>query len=162
MAGIGADDAIELAAELQGAAEQPTMQLQVVRGLVHEIDAVGVPVGTEQCGTQAEHHADGQLCGLLAGHWRFGDHLFANDHHLAGLFDEDRQRIVHQMSVMQHDLQGIAQRALMSEQQADHAEIRELTRLGHAQAEGLAATAGGRLFQQAHGGVDGNAVFRGL
>ena len=85
-----------------------------------------MPVGAEQGGAQAEHHADGKLSGLAAGHRRFGDHLFANDHHLAGFFDENRQRIVHQVPVMHHHLQGIAQRALMAEQQGDHAEIREL------------------------------------
>ncbi|MNN80304.1 hypothetical protein D3C81_1970240 [compost metagenome] len=43
-ADVRADDAVELAAELQVAAEQPAMQVQVVRWLVHEVDAVGMPV----------------------------------------------------------------------------------------------------------------------
>ncbi|MCY1186780.1 hypothetical protein D9M73_276890 [compost metagenome] len=102
------------------------MQLQVVGRLVGEIDAVGMPVRAEEGGAQAEHHADGKLSGLSAGQRRFGDHLLANDHHLAGLFDEDGQRIIHQVPVMHHHLQGITQRALMAEQQADHAEVREL------------------------------------
>ncbi|MNY26046.1 hypothetical protein D3C86_1598720 [compost metagenome] len=50
----------------------------------------------------------------------------------------------------------------MAEQQADHAKIRELARLGHAQAEGLATAGGGGVFQQAYGGIDLDAVFRGL
>jgi len=45
----------------------------------------------------------------------------------------------------------------MAEQQADHAEVRELARLGHAQAKGLATAGGRRVFQQAHGGIDGDA-----
>ncbi|MNL10907.1 hypothetical protein D3C87_1317220 [compost metagenome] len=49
----------------------------------------------------------------------------------------------------------------MAEQQADHAKIRELARLGHAQAEGLATAGSGRIFQQTHGGIDGNAMFGG-
>ncbi|MNC69216.1 hypothetical protein D3C75_1198860 [compost metagenome] len=43
-ADVGADDAVELAAELQFATKQPAVQVQVVRCLVHEVDAVGVPV----------------------------------------------------------------------------------------------------------------------
>ncbi|MNZ62814.1 hypothetical protein D3C78_809450 [compost metagenome] len=138
------------------------MQVQVVRRLVHEVDAVRVPVRAEQGRAQTEHHADGQLRSLATGHRRLGDHLCTNDRHLAGLFNEDRQRIVHQMTVAHHHLQRFAQGALMAEQQADHAEIRKLARLGHAQAEGLATAGGGRIFQQAHGGIDGNAVFGGL
>ncbi|VVN71628.1 hypothetical protein PS685_05069 [Pseudomonas fluorescens] len=116
----------------------------------------------EQGGTQAEHHPDRQFVGLSAGHGRVGDHLFANDHQLAGLFNEQGQRVVHQMPVMHQHLQRITQRSLVAEQQADHAEVRELARLGHAQAEALAAAGGGRILQQAHGGIDGNAMLRGL
>ncbi|MNN32283.1 hypothetical protein D3C81_1460020 [compost metagenome] len=49
----------------------------------------------------------------------------------------------------------------MAEQQADHAEVRKLARLGHAQAECLTAAGGSRIFQQAHGGIDVDAVFGG-
>ncbi|MNV47343.1 hypothetical protein D3C71_1392090 [compost metagenome] len=154
-----ANDAIELAAEFQIAAEHAPMQVQVVRWLVHEVDAARAPVRAEQGRAQTERHADGQFRGLATGHRRFGDHLFTNDHHLAALFNEDGQRVVHQMTVAHHHLQCFAQGALMTEQQADHAEVRKLARLGHAQAEGLATAGGGRIFQQTHGGIDGDAGF---
>ncbi|MNT57237.1 hypothetical protein D3C72_1945950 [compost metagenome] len=50
----------------------------------------------------------------------------------------------------------------MAEQQADHAEIRKLARLGHTQAKRLTTAGGRRFFQQAHGGIDVDAVFGGL
>ncbi|MNE35175.1 hypothetical protein D3C80_1289220 [compost metagenome] len=46
----------------------------------------------------------------------------------------------------------------MGEQQADRAEVGELARLGHAQAEVLAAAGGGRVLEQAHRGIDRDAV----
>ncbi|MNE02987.1 hypothetical protein D3C80_954730 [compost metagenome] len=65
------------------------------------------------------------------------------------------------MSVVHHHLQRIAQCALVREQQADDAEIGELARFGHAQAERLAAGGNGRGFQQAHGRIDGDTLFGG-
>ncbi|MCY1451395.1 hypothetical protein D9M71_682610 [compost metagenome] len=89
--GVGADNAVELAAELQLAAEQASVHLQVFWRLMGEIDTEGLPVRTQQGRTQAKHHTNSQLVGLAGRHRRIGDHLFTNDHHLAGFFNEDRQ-----------------------------------------------------------------------
>ncbi|MCY1435338.1 hypothetical protein D9M71_514280 [compost metagenome] len=150
--GGGADDAVELAAELQLAAENAPVHGQVGRCLVGEIDADRVPVRTEQGGAEAVHHGDRQLDGLAAVDRHVGDHFLANDHGLAVFFDEDRQGVVDQMAVLHDHLQGLAQGALVAEQQADLAEIRQLAQFGHAQAERLAAADVRRLLEQVDGG----------
>ncbi|MOA28158.1 hypothetical protein D3C78_1490840 [compost metagenome] len=60
---------------------------------------------------------------------------------------------------MHHHLQRIAQGSLVSQQQADDAEVGELARFGHAQAKALATAGSGRVLQQPHGRIDRNAVF---
>ncbi|MNZ46332.1 hypothetical protein D3C78_640110 [compost metagenome] len=102
------------------------MQVQAVWRLMHEVDAVGAPLRAEQCRAQAEQHANDQLRGLAIGQQCLGDHHCTNDHHPAGLFNEDSQGIVHQMTVALHHLQGVAQGALLAEQQADYTEVRKL------------------------------------
>ncbi|MNP04255.1 hypothetical protein D3C76_961640 [compost metagenome] len=72
----------------------------------------------------------------------------------------DGQGVVEQVPVLDDHLQGIAQGALVAEQQADFAKIRELAQLGHAQAEGFAATDPRRLFQQGHHAGHRNALVR--
>ncbi|MNN50794.1 hypothetical protein D3C81_1653980 [compost metagenome] len=121
--GIGADDAVEIAAKLQVAAEQAPMQMQVLWRLVHEVDAVRAPLRAEQCRAQAEQHTDDQFRGLAAGQQRFGDHLGTNDHHPAGFFNEDPQGVIHQMTIVLHYLKGLTQGALLAEQEADRAEV---------------------------------------
>ncbi|MCY1460438.1 hypothetical protein D9M71_779960 [compost metagenome] len=59
-----ADDAIELAAELHLAAEHPTVQLQLRRRIVGEVDADRPPARAEQGAAHAEQDADGQLDAL--------------------------------------------------------------------------------------------------
>ncbi|MOA07414.1 hypothetical protein D3C78_1271070 [compost metagenome] len=154
-----ADDAVELAAELQLAAEQPAMDALVFRRIMGEVHAQRPPVRTEQRAAQAEQHADGQLQSLAHRHGRVGEDFFAHDHQLAVLLDVDRQRLVDQVAVAGDGVERVAQGRLVGEQQADRAEVGELARFGHAQAEVLAVAGVGRVFQQGHGGGGGDALF---
>ncbi|MNM74541.1 hypothetical protein D3C81_863050 [compost metagenome] len=115
---------------------------------VGEVGADRMPVRTQQCRAQAHHHTDRQLRGLTAAGGPLIDHLFTDDHRLAFLLDMNRQGVIEQMPVLHDHLQGIAQGALVAEQQADFTEIRQLSRLGHAQAESLAVAGPGGFFQQ--------------
>ncbi len=72
-------------------------------------------------------------------HRLVGDDLLTDDHRLADFLDVDGQCVVEQVAVLHDHLQGVAQRVLMADQQADFAEIRQLAQFGHAQAEGFAA-----------------------
>lgn len=65
------------------------------------------------------HHADGQLDGLAAVHRLVGDDLLADDHRLADFLDVDGQCVVEQVAVLHDHLQGVTQRVLMADQQAD-------------------------------------------
>ncbi|MCY1541232.1 hypothetical protein D9M68_769110 [compost metagenome] len=125
-----------------------------------EVDTGRVPVRAEQGCAEAMHHADGQLDGLTAVRGVTGDHLFTNDHGLAGFLDIDRQRVVEQVAVLHDHLQRIAQAVLVAEQQADLAEVGQMAQFGHAQAEGLAAAFAGGLFHQTDGSLDRYALLR--
>ncbi|MNC49155.1 hypothetical protein D3C75_983110 [compost metagenome] len=58
------------------------------------------------------------------------------------------QRVIEQVAVLHDHLQRVAQVALVAEQQADFAEVRQLAQFGHAQAEALAVAGAGGSFQQ--------------
>ncbi|MNZ84573.1 hypothetical protein D3C78_1033350 [compost metagenome] len=62
------------------------------------------------------------------------------------------------MAVLHDGFQRVAQGRLVGQQQADGAEVGQLAGLGHAQAEGDAATGAGRLFQQGGHGGGGQAL----
>ena len=122
------------------ALEHPPMQLQIGRRLVREADA---DCG-RQCGPSSAAHRRNstpiaKLRALARGVRKFRYDLLAQDHRLARVLDVDRERLVEQVPILGQDLQRIAQRALMREQQAHDAEIGELARLRHAQTEGAAA-----------------------
>ncbi|MDT4884204.1 hypothetical protein FQZ97_1203220 [compost metagenome] len=61
------------------------------------------------------------------------------------------------MAVRDGDVERGAQRGLVADEQAHHAEVRELTRLGHAQPEVQAVAGLRRALQHGHGGLGGNA-----
>lgn len=58
------------------------------------------------------------------------------------------QGVIEQVTVLHDHLQCITQGALVAEQQAYFAEVRQLPQLGHAQAEAFAAGGAGGGFQQ--------------
>ncbi|MCY1410256.1 hypothetical protein D9M71_256220 [compost metagenome] len=124
------------------------MSGQVGGGGVGEVGTDRVPVGAQQRRAQAHHHANGQLGGLAAARGALVDHLFANDHGLAGFLDMNGQGVIEQVTVLHDHPQRIAQVALVAEQQADFAEVRQLAQFGHAQAEALALAGAGGSFQQ--------------
>ncbi|MOA67236.1 hypothetical protein D3C78_1943220 [compost metagenome] len=66
------------------------------------------------------------------------------------------------MAVLHDHLQGVAQRVLMADQQADLAKVRQLAQFGHAQAEGFAAAQARRLFEHVDGSSDWNALVGGF
>ncbi|MCY1410790.1 hypothetical protein D3C76_754380 [compost metagenome] len=89
--GGGADDAVELAAELHLATENPPMHGQVLRRFMGETDIDRLPVRTEQGGAKAVHHGNGQFDGLAVLRGRIGNQLLADDDRLAGFLNVDRQ-----------------------------------------------------------------------
>ncbi|MNN74019.1 hypothetical protein D3C81_1901810 [compost metagenome] len=72
------------------------------------------------------HDADRQFGSLATVLMRVGDNLLADDHRIASLLNVDRQRVAEQMAVLHNHLQSVTQGALMPEQQADFAEVRQL------------------------------------
>ncbi|MNP03712.1 hypothetical protein D3C76_956060 [compost metagenome] len=153
-----ADDAVELAAELHLAAEHPSVQLQFRWRIVTEVHADRAPARAEQGAAHAEQYADGQLHALAYRRRRVGDDLFAQHHGLAHLVHEQRQGLVEQMAVLHDGFQRVAQGWLVRQQQADDAEVGELARFGHAQAEGGAVAELGGLLQQASHRGGGQAL----
>ncbi|MNP20896.1 hypothetical protein D3C76_1134930 [compost metagenome] len=114
----------------------------------------------EQGAAQAEQHADGQLDALARVHRRVGDDLLADDHHIADLLDMQGQGFIEQVAVLDDGLQRVAQGRLVGDEQADRAEVGELPRFGHAQAEGGAVAQAGRFLQQLDRQGGGDALLR--
>ncbi|MNG15295.1 hypothetical protein D3C84_991150 [compost metagenome] len=126
------------------------MNGQVRRGSVGEIGTDRMPVRAQNRRTQAAHDTNGKLGGLSAAVRQITDHFFTDDHAFARIFDMDGQGVVEQMTVLHDHQQGIAQGALVAEQQADLAKVRKLAQFSHAQAKGFTATDPRGFLQQAN------------
>ncbi|MNZ55984.1 hypothetical protein D3C78_739200 [compost metagenome] len=113
-----------------------------------EIGTDRMPVSPQYSRTQTPHDPDRKLRSLTTAARQVADHFFTNDHRLARVFDMNRQRIIEQMPVLHDHQQGITQRALVTEQQADLAKVRQLAQFGHPQAKGLTTTDPRRFLQQ--------------
>jgi len=108
-----------------------------------------MPVGPEELAQQPHHHAHRHLDRLAHRLGGADHHLLADDDHAGGFLDHQRQRAVEQHLIAHQHLQRIAQRGLVANQQPDWPEVRQLARLGHAQAEALEACRGRRGLEQA-------------
>ena len=79
------------------------------------------------------------------------------DHHALGPFVQMQYcRFIEQVHVLLGDAQGVADGALLGQQQAGDTELRELPHLRQTQAEGRTAAGAGRQLEQAHHGISGN------
>ena len=64
--------------------------------------------------------------------------MLAQEKRLAMVFDLDRQVRIDAIAVLAEHLERFVKRWLMDDQQADHADIRQLAKFGHAKAKGHA------------------------
>jgi hypothetical protein len=76
------------------------------------------------------------------------------------LLDIEHQARIEQLAVLNDGQQGVAQGGLVGDQEAHRAEVRELARLGHAQAEGRAVGGLRGELEQLHHAVGGEAQVR--
>ena len=75
------------------------------------------------------------------------------------VLDVNRERLVEQVPILDQHVQRIAKRALVRDQQTDDAEVAELSRLGHPQAERDAAADARGFLEQANGRGDRDSLF---
>ncbi|MNR42946.1 hypothetical protein D3C85_1615200 [compost metagenome] len=103
-----------------------------------EMNAARMPVAAHERFAGAVQDADGQFSGLTLGYARLGHDFIADQHRVAHGFQVHGQRPVKQVPVLDAGQQHVAQCALMTEQQADGAQVRQSSGLRHAQAKGRA------------------------
>ncbi|MNV69056.1 hypothetical protein D3C71_1619410 [compost metagenome] len=103
-----------------------------------EMNAMRMPLTAHQRFAGAMQDADRQFGRLALGYARFGHDFIADQHRVSHRFQVHGQCPVEQVSILDAGEQHVAQCALMTEEQADGAEIRESSSLCHAQAKGRA------------------------
>ena len=149
-----ADDAVEVGAEVDFAAEDALVHGAIDRCFMDEADAPRLPVWSEEAAHQLEQQADGELGALAHVDLIADQQLFAQHRDVGRLLDPDHERLVEQAPVTGHRLDGLAQRRLLAREHAERPEARNLAGLRHQQPETFDTTAMRRRLDQPARGFD--------
>jgi hypothetical protein len=122
------NDSVEIAPELQGAAEEASMKRQVCVACMSEMDGARSPVLAEQGARVAREDTDREFDRLPRRGTRFNGEFLPDGDRFARGLDVDGQGLVEQMPVFGRGQQHLAQRALVREQDIDHAGAELLAR----------------------------------
>ena len=147
--GLDANNAVELLIELHARAEHQVMHAQVLGRGVLETHHARLPVATYQLPNGAHHHAQRQLHALarrLMG--TAGQQQLTDQHRVGLLIQLQRHGAVEQGQMTHQQVQRIAQRSLIANQQAHRPHIGQQARARHAQTKAFIARLRGRGLQQ--------------
>ena len=149
-----ADDAVEVVAELDVAAEHPLVHRTVRRRIVRKAHASRPPMGAEERAQHPERDADGEL-GRLAHRTRLADdQLLAQHDDVADLLGGEEQRFVQLPAVVDEGVERQPQRRLLADQQPERPQVGQPPRFRHQQSEPLDAAPRRRRLEQLPHGIE--------
>ena len=132
-----ADDAVEIAVELDRHAEEAMVDRAIGRGRMAEMDAVGMPAPAGKVLQRLERNAERQFERLPRGE-AIKD-VGAEHRHLARILKRHVDDVVEQILVLDERQHDVAHRPAMLQQKADIAERGEVAVFGKQQAKAVAA-----------------------